>query len=191
MDDHSDVEALQDELKRTWKSAYTIERERYTQVLIAGVNFRLNVAGALKTVYLSAKIYFKTKKAITVDPWTVLDIAKDVYELANAALDALIQDIQKSRYTVAVVLSRNQRAVSEEELHKSVLEFIGEGEAIDAPWYLHITRKHLDETRDALEQPQGLLNLLTGLQGQKLAEQTLDGKWKFVDRHWTWTSTIE
>jgi hypothetical protein len=182
-----------DELKLAWGNVVEARAvDPNPQVLIGGINLRLNVAAALKTVYVTAKICFKTKKAtFTLDPWTVLEIGRDTYELVNAALNALIQRLNPSVYTLAIVLAGHDKPVSSAELRMSLGDFLNGDVDTVAPWHLHITRRHLEETRRSLQEPQGFDKLLAALKKQGLAEQQDNRAWAFTPRHWTWTSTME
>lgn len=188
----TDNSATADEaaLRQVWKS-FGFERDEATKALGMGVNLRLNVAAALKTVYLSAKLYFKAKTfAYPADIASLLGVGKDLYDLVTAALDTVRERLQPAVYAVAVVLSTAEQAVTPDELRQQLQAFLEAARGHEIPWYLGIGSQHIEQAEAYLQDADGLANLLSALEKAGLAER-MEGKWRPKPRHFVWRGDLQ
>ena len=183
------TDAERQELQAVWR-AIADPRDPAAQALLGGVNLRLNVLKALKTAYLSAKLFFRAKTfAYPGDLGTLLGIGKDVFDLVIAALDTVRQKVGKAQYTMAVVLAEQAQPASLDTLQAALEAFLAEDQGKELPWYVGIGRAEIQATRDALNQANAVPALLASLKEGGLAEQ-VDGLWRFKPRHFTWTGEL-
>jgi hypothetical protein len=79
----------------------TKSQDAQTQALIGGINFRVNVAKAFLAAWITAKVYFKAKVALTgaIHPGDVLEIGLDVYNIIVTTLDALRENMLPLEYS--------------------------------------------------------------------------------------------
>jgi hypothetical protein len=166
------------------------EPDPNVKVLIGGVNLRLNVVKALKSVYLTAKLAIKLKGS-TVGLADLPGMAKDAFDLVVAGLDSVRQTLSRPVYLIGVVLSGLEGPVTVDELRARLDAFIVEQAEQSFSWYFGIHAADIRETREILARdPKALEQLLAKLEAEQLATHAGD-KWQARPRHFTWSGKLE
>jgi hypothetical protein len=180
--------AEQQQLTDAWAESVVQDQDAEIQALIAGLNFRVDIVKAFKAAWITAKIYFTGQRIMmvgTTNPIEVIGIATDVDNLVVTTLDALRERMLPLEYTACVVLSSSPDGMTEQEFKQRLTEFLVLDEGAELPWYLGLTRGHLQDSLAALQAKDGFINLMNLLRKNDwLLEES--GKVKFKPRHYRW-----
>jgi len=177
-------------LKQILNNAVTKTEDTPDQTLAlgGGMNFRINVAKALKAAFLSTKTYIKAKVMIvtgTVNPAEALGMAKDVWDIVVTTLDALRERMGELEYVACVVLSGFEDGVSREDFEKELKDVLASELPPETPWYLGLTTTRLETARNSFKAVKNFDEVLQLLRDEDWLDEA-GGKYKFKPRHYTW-----
>jgi hypothetical protein len=184
------MDALHPKIQPAWKAVGEKIIDQQAKALFGGVNIRINIRAAFKAVYETAILYFElhaAPAAAATDPGFGLKIGKDVYDIARATLDALVEKMSAIEYTACVVLSRydEEVGVTEGSFEKDLRALLALGTGEEIPWYFGLTRRRL---RDASDQLGDFSELMAALRKNDWVIDLPNGAFAFKPRHYVWSA---
>lgn len=161
-------------LTALWRDAVTIERDAQTKALIAGMNFRLNLAKAFEAAYKTAKAYLKTKQfALSggTDLMAGIEAAQSGIGAVACALNAFAEQVHELVYVGCMVLSESPDGLEVAAFEQRLREFLDQSRDQAFPWYTGLTTTRLAAARDALD-GQSIDALVTRMETDGLVTRT-------------------
>jgi hypothetical protein len=115
----------------------------------------------------------------------VASLAKMLFDLAAATLDALRERLRKSTYAACVVLSGHPDGLTPSELESELKAFVASADAAKLPFYMGFTENFLSNVRKEIDSPRAFETILEDLHKGKWVTES-DDRLFFKERHFVW-----